>query len=90
MTTFISFIPKLSEWHLWKKELGNDLTEVVFKRYPEFRDILEKLYQCGAFYAQMSGSGSTLYGLFERQSQAEQAEHFFRNGYQTIHFKPIN
>ncbi|MBN1560750.1 4-(cytidine 5'-diphospho)-2-C-methyl-D-erythritol kinase [candidate division KSB1 bacterium] len=90
MVKLIDFIAKISEQHLWKKELENDLTEVVFARYPEFRDIPEKLYQAGAFYAQMSGSGSAFFGLFAAHSQAERAEQFFRSRYQTIHFKPIN
>ena len=50
----------------WKNELQNDFEELVFKEYPELRSIKEKLYECGADYASLTGSGSTVYGLFKK------------------------
>ena len=49
----------------WKQNLVNDFEDVVFEEYPELRSIKEKMYSHGAVYASMSGSGSTIYGLFE-------------------------
>jgi 4-diphosphocytidyl-2-C-methyl-D-erythritol kinase len=44
--------------------LKNDLEQVVFERHPQLNSIKSKLYAMGAFYASMSGSGSSVFGLF--------------------------
>lgn len=49
----------------WKNNLCNDFENTVFLKFPEIRTIKEKLYSCGALYASMSGSGATVFGLFE-------------------------
>ena len=49
----------------WRKELVNDFEQPVFQRHPQLKDIKEHLYACGALYAQMSGSGSTIFGIFK-------------------------
>lgn len=49
----------------WKNNLQNDFEESVFKIYPELTFIKNKLYEMGAEYAAMSGSGSTILGLFK-------------------------
>lgn len=49
----------------WRKELINDFEDSVFARYPSLRGIKEKLYAGNAWYAGMSGSGSTIFGLFD-------------------------
>jgi 4-diphosphocytidyl-2-C-methyl-D-erythritol kinase len=51
----------------WKNELTNDFEEPVFNHHPEIKAIKETLYQHGALYASMSGSGSTVYGIFETE-----------------------
>jgi 4-diphosphocytidyl-2-C-methyl-D-erythritol kinase len=48
----------------WKSLVHNDFEDSVFPKYPVLKDIKEELYQLGAVYAAMSGSGSTLFGLF--------------------------
>lgn len=50
----------------WKNHLKNDFEESVFTKHPVIEDIKQKLYQQGALYASMSGSGSTVYGIFEK------------------------
>ncbi len=50
----------------WKKNLKNDFEKSIFEYYPVLRDLKDKLYECGAVYASMSGSGSSIYGLFEQ------------------------
>jgi 4-diphosphocytidyl-2-C-methyl-D-erythritol kinase len=52
----------------WKDVLKNDFEKTVFVEYPEIKLIKEKLYDQGAVYASMSGSGSTVYGLFEKNA----------------------
>ena len=49
----------------WKDHLHNDFEDSVFKSFPQLKEIKSKLYQNGALYASMSGSGSTFYGLFK-------------------------
>jgi 4-diphosphocytidyl-2-C-methyl-D-erythritol kinase len=49
----------------WKEKLVNDFEQSVFAHHPELAVIKTDLYAAGATYAAMSGSGSTLFGLFE-------------------------
>lgn len=51
----------------WKTTLQNDFEKVVFKEYREIVDIKDSLYTKGAVYASMSGSGSTVYGIFPKE-----------------------
>ena len=48
----------------WDGLLVNDFEETVFAKYPELAAIKRSLYECGAVYASMSGSGSALFGIF--------------------------
>jgi len=48
----------------WKDCVFNDFEPTVFAKYPLLADIKQKLYSMGAVYSAMSGSGSTVYGLF--------------------------
>ena len=48
----------------WRSNLVNDFEESVFALHHELRIIKDKLYSLGAVYAAMSGSGSSLFGLF--------------------------
>jgi 4-diphosphocytidyl-2-C-methyl-D-erythritol kinase len=66
-----------NEIHTWYENLINELESVVFQKHPELHDIKMQLYKLDAFYASMSGSGSTLYGLFEDRACAEKAVQFF-------------
>lgn len=50
----------------WKEKIKNDFEEPVFKKYPAIQNIKEQLYNLGAIYACMSGSGSTVFGIFPK------------------------
>jgi 4-diphosphocytidyl-2-C-methyl-D-erythritol kinase len=52
----------------WKEELTNDFEEPVFAEYPEIKKIKETLYYQGAIFSSLSGSGSTVYGLFQKEA----------------------
>ncbi len=51
----------------WRDELTNDFEKTVFAIYPELADIKQKLYDKGAVYAAMSGSGSAIFGIFRHK-----------------------
>lgn len=51
----------------WKQLIKNDFEQSVFQEHPKLKDIKEKLYDLGALYASMSGSGSTIYGIFNHR-----------------------
>jgi 4-diphosphocytidyl-2-C-methyl-D-erythritol kinase len=55
----------------WRDKVRNDFEEPVFRTYPLLKKIKEKLYEEGALYASMSGSGSALYGFFNKNSVPE-------------------
>ncbi|HEY6302060.1 MAG TPA: 4-(cytidine 5'-diphospho)-2-C-methyl-D-erythritol kinase [Terriglobales bacterium] len=53
--------------------IENDFERVVFPQYPALRDIKGALERAGSRYASLSGSGSTLYGLFRSSAEAAKA-----------------
>jgi 4-diphosphocytidyl-2-C-methyl-D-erythritol kinase len=48
----------------WKGSMKNDFESSVFQKFPEIAAIKDELYDLGAVYAAMSGSGSAVYGIF--------------------------
>lgn len=51
----------------WTGRLVNDFELSVFKKYPQIGELKNKLYELGAIYASMSGSGSSVYGFFKEK-----------------------
>lgn len=49
----------------WKKNIKNDFETSVFKNHVEIRGVKAALYEAGAIYASMSGSGASVFGIFE-------------------------
>jgi 4-diphosphocytidyl-2-C-methyl-D-erythritol kinase len=58
----------------WRGQLKNDFEERIFVKYPEISQIKEQLYLAGATFALMSGSGSSVFALFEQAVQLPQLE----------------
>jgi 4-diphosphocytidyl-2-C-methyl-D-erythritol kinase len=54
----------------WRNGIFNDFEKPVFAHHPVLKEIKETLYSKGAVYAAMSGSGSTIFGLFENDTIA--------------------
>lgn len=54
----------------WRDLLVNDFESSIFEKHPDLLKIKETLYQLGAVYASMSGSGSSLFGIFEQKPTA--------------------
>ena len=56
----------------WKELMKNDFELPIFKKYPEICNIKQQLYDNGAVYAAMSGSGSSVFGIFENKPRLNQ------------------
>ena len=65
----------------WKEKLKNDFEQRVFQLHPEIKNIKEELYNKGAVYAAMTGTGSTVFGILENKFEPNFS---FPNNY-TIH-----
>jgi 4-diphosphocytidyl-2-C-methyl-D-erythritol kinase len=55
----------------WKSNLKNDFEVPIFNEYSEIAQLKQQLYDLGALYAAMSGSGSTIFGIFENKISEE-------------------
>jgi 4-diphosphocytidyl-2-C-methyl-D-erythritol kinase len=51
--------------HEWKNLLFNEFETGIFRKYPQIESLKKELYRKGALYASLSGSGSSVYGIFE-------------------------
>lgn len=60
----------------WKDAVINDFQEPVAKHHPVIETIIETCYKAGAFYAAMSGSGSTCFALFDRDVSVPRMSEF--------------
>lgn len=60
----------------WKERMVNDFEESVFPQFPAIKEIKEKLYEAGAIYAAMTGSGSSVFGLFKPEDNKSVKEDF--------------
>ena len=77
---FISYLP-LEEW---KSRVVNDFEKTVFARHPELAKIKEDIYSSGALYASMSGSGSSIYGIYEEKDAAIAERNRIESTYQGV------
>ena len=66
-----------------KSSVKNDFEEIVFETFPEIKKIKDDLYDSGAEFALMSGTGSTVYGIFTNLQKAAWAEDHFKQRYFT-------
>lgn len=57
-------LPDIKEW---RGVLKNDFEDSLFPKYPVLKQIKDTLYNNGAIYASLSGSGATVYGIFDKQ-----------------------
>ena len=55
----------------WRETVSNDFEASLFSSYPLLSQLKEELYHHGATYASMSGSGSTVFGIFEKEPELE-------------------
>ena len=62
----------------WRSSLANDFEQGIFSQHPRIAQIKQELYEAGAVYASMSGSGSSLFGIFKEATSLKAA---FPNDY---------
>lgn len=62
----------------WRREMVNDFEEAILDAFPEIAALKQSLYDAGAAYASMSGSGSAVYGVFEDGARATAAAEALR------------
>ena len=72
-----------------KEYVKNDFEEVVFREYIQVKEIKEELYKLGAQFALVSGTGSTVYGIFSNLQKAYWAEDYFKQNYFTYLNNPF-
>lgn len=68
----------------WKYALQNSFEDSVFKKFPILKEYKSKFYEQDAIYAQMSGSGSAIYAIFDKHKKAEWAT---SSEYETYYFE---
>ncbi len=66
-------LENINDKSLWKDLFRNDFEQSIFRIHPELGRIKETMYINGAYYAAMTGSGSTVFGLFKDEYSAENA-----------------
>jgi len=60
------------------EKASNDFEKVVFKRYPAIQKIKETMYETGAVFSSMSGSGSTVYGFYNKKAELNSAQKLYK------------
>lgn len=53
----------------WKDRIENDFEKTLFPHFPQLAEIKQNLYESGAIYASLSGSGSALFGIFRNKAE---------------------
>lgn len=72
-----------------QNKIKNDFESIVLKLYPEIENIKKEFYKLGAMFNLMSGSGSSVYGIFQNYDKAVHALEYFQNKYFTfLHYEP--
>ena len=77
---FLPYVP-VEEW---KGKVVNDFENTVFEKFPELKKIKEELYESGAIYASMTGSGSALYGLYSQSDIANEERMRLKSTYSEV------
>jgi 4-diphosphocytidyl-2-C-methyl-D-erythritol kinase len=65
----------------YRESIKNDFEEIVTSNYPELAELKKKLYDFGADFVLMSGSGSTFFAIFSDAEIAEYARKYYEKNY---------
>ncbi|MDP4117283.1 MAG: 4-(cytidine 5'-diphospho)-2-C-methyl-D-erythritol kinase [Bacteroidota bacterium] len=73
----------------WKDKIFNDFEDFAFSAFPKVKDVKDKMYGLGAVFSLLSGSGSSVFGIFNNLDSAKKAESYFTGDYFTHISYPI-
>lgn len=73
------------EYSAFKTCAKNTLEAVTAQKYPEIEEIKEKLLEFGALYSMMTGSGPTVFGIFEKKNDAVLSYNYYKEIYNEVH-----
>lgn len=76
-----SFVSEQLNFDMLNSKVKNDFEYSIFSKYPLLQEIKERLYEVGAKFVLMSGSGSTIYAIFSNLNQARMAYNSFPSEY---------
>lgn len=74
----LRFLPHLP-LEKWRENVVNDFEESLFPQHPELAELKQQIYDSGAVYASMSGSGSAMYGIYSDEKAARAAQDYFNS-----------
>ena len=80
---------RMNDFEFLKNSVTNDFEENIFGLFPEIKKIKKMLYDNGAKFALMTGTGSTVFGVFENGSLAESAKELLPENYFTFISYPL-
>jgi len=73
----------------WKNLISNDFETTIFQKYPLLGKIKKQFYDSGAIYASMSGSGSTVYGIYDTEQSTLQAKKGFESKFGNMYYAVV-
>jgi len=79
----------LPDFETLRANTKNDFEHIIFEEYPELKELKEELYNQGAQFALMSGTGSTIFGIFSNLQKAKWADDYFKQKYFTFLNNPF-
>ena len=85
----VNFVDLLKRDKTPFKLFENDFESIVIPAYPEIATIKEKLWSRRPKFVSLSGSGSTVYGIFDDEAEAKSAESLFSHRYSTFIANPV-
>lgn len=70
-------LKSITDKQICSQYFRNDFEKLVFNKYPEINFVKKRMYEQGAFFSMMTGSGSTVFGLFDNEQDFEKAYEYF-------------
>jgi 4-diphosphocytidyl-2-C-methyl-D-erythritol kinase len=78
---YADVVNRINDLEFLKNTVTNDFEENIFKLYPEIKNVKQLLYDSGAEFALMSGTGSTVYGIFKDETAIESVKNKLPENY---------